>query len=166
MEDEDCDIIHKACEEGDMERVEQLLNEDPSLVHVKDSNEFKTPLFYACGHFQTDIVRLLLERGANVNEETPKKWTPLHELFLACGCRDLEQYNYRGSPYVLDNVKEMLQAGADPNVADVRGDTPWSMFISVGLGDVEVVKLLFDYGLDVTMKVDFLFLFSSSPSVK
>ena len=29
MEDEDCDIIHKACEEGDMERVEQLLNEDP-----------------------------------------------------------------------------------------------------------------------------------------
>ena len=60
----------------------------------------------------------------------------------------------------------MLQAGADPNAADTSGDTPWSMFISGGPGDVEVVKLLFEYGLDATMKVGFRFSFSSSPVVK
>ena len=167
MEDENSltiSTIHKACKEGDIERVEQLLNEDPSLVHLKDSTEFKTPLFYACGHFQTAVVQLLLERGANVNEETPEKWTPLHALFYSCGCRTFEHYTFPGSPYVLDTVTTMLQAGADPNAADIRGETPWSEFISVG-GDVEVVKLLFEYGLDATMKVDFLLQLSSSPVV-
>ena len=162
MDDENSlNTIHKACKEGDIERVEQFLNEDPSLVHVKDSTEFKTPLFYACGHFQTDIVQLLLEHGANVNEETPKKWTPLHEVLSAWSDVKFMHCTYMGSPYVLDTVRDMLRAGADPNATDVRGETPWSEFISVA-GDVEVVKMLFEHGLDVTMKVNFLLSFSSS----
>ena len=147
--------IHQACDEGDIERVEQLLNEDPSLVHVKDSTEFKTPLFYACICCHTDIVQLLLERGANVNEETPDKSTPLHELFEGYGHAD-------GIPYILDTVRKMLQAGADPNAVDEYGRTPWSVFINYLLGHVEVIKLLFEYGLDVTMKVDFLFSLSAN----
>ena len=53
MEDENSlDTIHKACKEGDIESVEQLLNEDPSLVHAKDSTELKLPCFMPAAIFK------------------------------------------------------------------------------------------------------------------
>lgn len=70
-----------ACEEGDEARVLALLQEDPALVHAtRESGHLGWTALHAAaraGHAR--IVRLLLERGAEVNfREAGDITTPLH----------------------------------------------------------------------------------------
>ncbi|HMH22683.1 MAG TPA: ankyrin repeat domain-containing protein [Puia sp.] len=64
--------ICTACAIGDIQRVSQLLDEDPSLANrVSDYVTYYigsgTPIKNAAARGHTDIVRLLLERGADPN---------------------------------------------------------------------------------------------------
>jgi len=68
-----------------------------------------TPLFYAVDEGKTPIVRLLIERGANVNARMEQfQYTP-----LMVAAQNLK----------LDIVKALLAAGADHKLADKYGRT-------------------------------------------
>jgi ankyrin repeat/BTB/POZ domain-containing protein 1 len=56
--------VHEACCAGDVERVALLLREDPYQLDTQDAFN-ATPLYYAslCGHLE--VVRYLLQQGAN-----------------------------------------------------------------------------------------------------
>ena len=57
----------RTCENGEFSAVETLLNHDGSLLEIKDTGKAGwTPLLCAVAHGRTDIVRLLMDRGANV----------------------------------------------------------------------------------------------------
>jgi hypothetical protein len=64
---------------GNVERVRDLLALDPAIVNVKD-NEGATALHYATFNADREIVRLLVEAGANINARddrfgaTPTGW--------------------------------------------------------------------------------------------
>lgn len=73
-------ILHMAASCGKCSAIKALLDSYSGLNvnHVNDQGE--TPLLCACRAGQTETVRLLLERGADVSIATPSKESPLHWL--------------------------------------------------------------------------------------
>ena len=79
------------------------------LVHTREMVE--TPLYYAARMGQQDVVKLLIERGADPNWRHRSGMTP---LCLAAA----KQYS--------NVVRLLLDAGADPNKKGLWGCTPLS----------------------------------------
>ena len=61
--------IHEAARDGDLTRVKQLIGEDPKLVHAEDDHHF-TPLHWAAANGHKDVMKFLLDRGADANART------------------------------------------------------------------------------------------------
>ena len=76
-EDASRSMIHRAAGRGDVSMAVQLLDEDPALIN--DRNELDNqPLHEACWAKHLDMVRLLIDRGADVNARGDFSETPLH----------------------------------------------------------------------------------------
>jgi len=71
-------LIQAACS-GDVERVRQLLQADPTTVHARDPYLQSTPLHYAAHRGYLEVVQLLLTAGADVMaREGSSDTIPLH----------------------------------------------------------------------------------------
>ena len=128
------------------------------------------PLLSAVGYNQRDMVKLLLERGAKVDqqEEDGILGTPL--IFAAIEgnadiARDLlaaeanvNSRNSNGATALMEAVEEkhtalvplLLQAGADVNAADNFGVT--ALWHAASQGNLATAKLLIDAGADVNAR--------------
>jgi|SRR2546422_2383792 len=69
--------IHNAARMGDVARVRDLLDKNPSLVNARDKKG-NTPLHCAITYFELGVVEELLARGADVNATDSNGVTPLH----------------------------------------------------------------------------------------
>jgi len=117
---------------GEIGGVERILALDRELVNKTD-NLGRTPLQIACNFGRLDIVEFLLERGADIDEDTLFGGTPLQ---IACDSGKL------------DVVKFLLKNGADVNKAENDPDTP--LLIACNNGHLDIVKLLLSKeGVDV-----------------
>jgi ankyrin repeat protein len=69
----------KAAREGYVEKVKDLLarGADPNAIRLGT-----TPLHIAAGHGHFDIVKILVENGANVNVKDLMGFTPLHSAIM------------------------------------------------------------------------------------
>src|SRR3954452_25156049 len=124
--------VFEAATFGDLDRLTELLAEDPALVDAMSGDGF-TPLHLAAFFGQTDAVRLLLARGATA-DRNGTGWmtgTPLHAA--ASG-------SHAGV------VRVLLEAGADPNNRQRHGYTP--LHSAAANGDLASVELLLDAGAD------------------
>jgi ankyrin repeat protein len=109
-----------ASRSGSIEAITLLLDAgaDVNLPGPTGDNWDATPLQHAILQRQPAAVRLLLDRGADLNRSTgPEGVAP---LFLAAGDTD---------PAIL---KLLLAHGADPSVEDETGATPLSRAVSAG----------------------------------
>lgn len=97
-----------AAEKNALELVKQLLDADPSLVHVTDSDRY-TPLHRACYANNADVARILISHGASLSARTVDDWEPLH-----CACK-------WGS---VECALALLQSGANTNSVSLGGLTP------------------------------------------
>ncbi len=98
--------IHQAATRGDIKAAKQHL-----MAGVSPDLRAKSgwvPLHYASGGHHYDIVKLLIDHGANVDAEA-SGYTPLHNAA------------YRGS---LEITKLLIVKGANINASDINGDTP------------------------------------------
>ncbi|KAH9893129.1 ankyrin repeat-containing domain protein [Xylariomycetidae sp. FL2044] len=110
--------------------VEYLLTRGAN-VNIRASTKNLSPLYVAVYDGHLEVVKLLLEKGADPDSRCETD-TP---LLSAC----LRGY--------LDIVKVLLQAGANPLASD---DIPKTAIHSAVIGNsVDVVKFLLDQGLDV-----------------
>ena len=124
--------VFEAATFGDLDRLTELLAEDPELVDAMSGDGF-TPLHLAAFFGQADAVRLLLARGAIV-DRNGTGWmtgTPLHAA--ASGSH-------------ASVVRMLLAAGADPNNRQRHGYTP--LHSAAANGDLESVEVLLDAGAD------------------
>ena len=78
-----------------------------------------------------ELVKLLLDHGADINTRDKKGYTA---LIIAT------QYKY------IVIIRLLLDRGADPNISSVYGDTPL-IYASFG-GRTDIVRLLLRYGAD------------------
>ena len=71
--------IHNAARMGNLGRVAEVLEKNPSLVNLRDASG-NTPLHCAIGYFELGVVEKLLAHGADVNAPDANGTTPLHIL--------------------------------------------------------------------------------------
>ena len=128
--------IEKACRAGHLSIVETLLNHDNGLLEIADFEGF-TPLFVAIDSHQTDIVRFLLSRGANVHATEASSWTT---LMVACKVNSLE------------SVRLLLAAGVELGARDEGQRT--ALHYAAFLGDIQIVRELISEHNDNMLAVD------------
>jgi ankyrin repeat protein len=129
--------IGMAAFKGDIARVRALLDEDPSLANrVDEYNSYYAgcgaPLKNAAAGGHLDIVRLLLEHGADPNLPEEGIAPHGHALYAAV-------YN---SSYEIARV--LLEHGAYPNPpVESSADAVW---IAIRRNDIRMLELLASYG--------------------
>ena len=112
--------LFQSSRDGNVEEVGNLLSSGVSPNCARDIDVFwwdkTTPLNVAVGHGHTDVVKLLLDAGANPNKPDVDAENPLlHAL----------KNGERGeTERVKQMVKMLLDAGADPDEENVYGETP------------------------------------------
>jgi len=118
--------LHKAALHDYTELAKHILSKNslPKIVDARDEGNW-TPLLFAAQNASYDVIRLLIEHGANVNAVENTNQTPLHR---AC---------FSGS---LNCVKLLVDNGAAINHAEVKGITP--VVIALGHRFKEIVDYL------------------------
>lgn len=125
--------IFEAAAIGAAERVQALLEEDPARVSAWSPDGFM-PLHLASFFGRGDVVRTLLEHGANVRavaRHTSIRVAPLHSAAAGGG---------------LEIVERLLDHGADPNARQEGGFT--ALHSAAQNGDTETAELLLSRGAD------------------
>ncbi|XP_046662086.1 ankyrin repeat domain-containing protein 49-like isoform X2 [Homalodisca vitripennis] len=114
-----------AAENGKTENILKLINENPSIVHVRDKDGY-TPLHRASYNNHVDAVEILIQNGANIAAKTEDGWQPLHS---ACKWNNVKC------------VAKLLAYGADINALSVGDITPLHLAASNSYAK-EVLELL------------------------
>jgi ankyrin repeat protein len=163
--------IFAAANRGETDTVAALLNRQPDLVNSRKSNG-GTPLHSAAGLGNAALVRLLLDRGADVNAGDQNGWTPLHgavysrsretvELLLARGASVKAKYrndtadgitplHLAASQGDREMAEVLLAHGAEINAKAGNGATP--LHDAANSGSLETVELLIERGAEVNAK--------------
>ena len=120
--------------------VANLLYTHGAVVDVHGSAGNFTPLYAASTDDQVDIMRWLLNHGADKNARNISLWTPLY--FAA----------FMGEPTA---VQVLLEYDADSNLQDIRGRTPLGRALDYGSeGKVDVVRRLLEHGADPNIRTN------------
>ena len=73
--------FHKAAEDGDLEKLKKIASNrkfKKHWVNSKDQDKYqRTPLHKASISNHLEIVKFLIQLGANVNAKAVSDWTPL-----------------------------------------------------------------------------------------
>jgi hypothetical protein len=118
--------IWDAAEAGDLAEVQRLVGQELGLLNAKDPYKW-TPLMRAADEGHVDVVRWLVDQGANVNESSPYRSTAL-------GLASCEGH----TPV----VQLLLERGADPAIAN-NGRTP--VMEASARGQMEAFRCLLDH---------------------
>jgi tetratricopeptide (TPR) repeat protein len=102
--------IVTAIDEGDVEEVRRLLTEDPAALDAPTTGDCPDrPLAYAAAQGKIEIVRLLLDQGADPNARGESGRTPLHRAAES------------GQPEI---ARLLIEHGADVAAVDEQGFSP------------------------------------------
>lgn len=154
--------LHFAARDGYSETAMLLLDAgaDVNALAADGKNALALAIFN--GHY--DLASQLIDRGSNPNQADARGFTP---LFWAVDRRNMEtapNFPWMVTDDPLPLVKKLLDAGADPNqlvndtpTARMRGGSPRIVFATPLMraafaGDLELTRLLLEYGADPTIK--------------
>jgi ankyrin repeat protein len=126
--------LHKAVEEGDAGKVSQLLDVNSRTINWKEGDQRETLLHYAIRFEHLEVVKILIERGADMNIGDNDEMTPLHKAA------------YRG---LLEISEYLLSKGASLSVKDRYGVSP--LHLAAARGHNKVMSLLLDRGADINL---------------
>ncbi|WP_296315602.1 ankyrin repeat domain-containing protein [Winogradskyella sp. UBA3174] len=117
---------------GTLEEIKALVLNDKDVINTADERGYY-PLTLACYHGNKEVAIFLVNNVKDVNVNI-SYGTPLIASV------------FKGH---LDLVDELLNIGADPNVADVNGST--GLHFAVIMGKVDIVTSLLKYNADINL---------------
>ncbi|KAK7478206.1 hypothetical protein BaRGS_00030567 [Batillaria attramentaria] len=121
------DII-EAAKHGDMERIREILDQDPSQKDASSPQDGATPLMFAAMTGRLDVAELLFQRGCDINKQD-----------IISGWTALMQATYHGKKQV---AMFLLNAGADVSVQAKNGCTAFDMASLIDDVDTELLRML------------------------
>ena len=133
----DTDLILAAAS-GNFSKLKQIVASGIDVNNARNEHN-ATPLFMAAHEKYTEIVKYLLEKGADPNIKIKLGATP---LFVAV----------QKQPDV-EIIESLLKAGADPNIQDHEGSTPLIIAASEN-GNKKTAQLLIDHNARVDLAND------------
>ena len=159
--------IFDAVKANDRAKIKSLIEANSQLVHAKDADG-RTPLHRACEGVHFEVVKFLVEKGADVNARNGFRDTPLHyaaqsgnadvvKLLLDNGADPTARNNMRSTALIravqenkIELAEYLISKGGDvdPALLDVyHSVTPLKAAISIG--NIEMVKMLHRNGSDI-----------------
>jgi ankyrin repeat protein len=125
--------IHRAAEAGDVAAVKALLDASPGLLEERDVLRC-TPLLEAASEGKTEVLLLLIDRGA--------------DLRAVCGVSGANQgYNALHMAAVnghTDAAEILIKSGVEINAKSVNGETP--LDVAVRCGQTKLARVLKSHG--------------------
>ncbi|KAI3893439.1 hypothetical protein MKX03_020283, partial [Papaver bracteatum] len=121
--------LHFAAAGGSLQVCKYLLEKLKLDVDSRDG-EGSTPLYHACAEGHFDMVRYLLEKGANPDASNDTNRTPLHQAAKSGDTRI---------------INLLLSRGVRVDVVSSSGN---ALQFAAALGHPDAVKLLLDHGAD------------------
>lgn len=121
-------FLSRACNNEDLERAQQCFEERPEDLNMPD-NAGNTPLQIASLEGFTDIVRFLLQSGAEVDTRNIDKDTPLIDA--------VENGHF-------EVIQLLLGHGANPRLANAKGDEPYELVPTDDENYKQIRKLIAD----------------------
>ena len=166
--------LHMACSRGNFPAVEEIVNHDASCISVPD-NHGDTPLHEACLQGSVKIVKLLIEKGADLSAYNNDYEIPLHvackeghvdivKELLKPGHGDVKSMiaarDNEGNSCmhlavesgVFETVKVLLLLRADPNAKNT--DDVYPIHIAAAQGYTEMAGALLQYNSEVKNALD------------
>ncbi|XP_005042744.1 PREDICTED: ankyrin repeat and SOCS box protein 3 [Ficedula albicollis] len=124
--------VHLSAQQGSLECL-QILREAGADLNSITTESATTPLFLAVEYKHPEVVKYLLQHGANVEgSHSWSGWNPLH------------QASFQGSTEIM---QMLLEKGARKDCWDDFGITP--LFVAAQYGQLKSLQLLLSHGADV-----------------
>jgi len=124
------DEIHNLAQKGDLEGIKIQIEQNPELVNARDKDG-RTPLHWACRGVHLEVVRFLVDKGADFNVEDSNKIVPLHSLAVRNNTKAIEL---------------LLAKGANVDAKDYGANTP--LHYAAIYDAAEAAALLIEKGAD------------------
>jgi len=128
--------IVEAAKKGDLQTVKTILSKEPSKLDATDKNNY-TSLHWACMRAHWDVVKYLIERGADLN---------------VVGGDGGTQINWAVHHDNVPIIKLMVEKGAKLNIRNQWGMT--ELHTAIWRGNINVVECLLDNGSDPNIKTN------------
>jgi len=98
--------IYDAAEEGNLELVQRLVEDEPGIVFKTHDSGFASALHYAAQAGHVKVAKYLIEQKADINRKTQSSRTALH---IACERGHINMVKlllYMGADYALTNFSK------------------------------------------------------------
>ena len=159
--------LYHAARLGLRDLAEHLIADHPEHINARSEVGF-APIHAAARKGHVDVLRLLLEHGADVDSQTVHKQTPLHwaawaaevdvgQYLLDCGADINAQNKFHETPLYLAArdgrvgfTRMLLERGARIDVPHGQGKTP--LHYAVEWGRIQTARLLLEHGADVNAR--------------
>ena len=131
------DEFYRACEKGNLLKVKSMVERghDVNKKDEKDYLWYRTPLMYAAGEGRFDVVKYLINHGADVSKTNFFEQTALHHA---------SEYGH------LKVVELLLSKGAGIDVEDTLCHTPLTLAARTGL--IAILLCLINHGVDLNKR--------------
>lgn len=131
----------KKVREKDCMGVEKLINEGLK-INLIDKNK-QSPLLIAAENADEDMIKLLIENGADVDVRNMQDETAM--VIAVKNARNLELDK------INNVVKILLENGADADIQDFKEETVLHLAVA-NIGKQEIVKMLLEENVNVNLK--------------
>lgn len=134
--------IHRAAWTNDIDALKKLLDQGVDANTISDENSRQSVLHVAARYAEPAMVKLLIEKGADVNAVNWNSETPLGTAMYGSN-----------AAHVFENARLLIDAGAKADIRFRDGGSPLMITCyAKGVRSLEVVKLLMDHGANPLVK--------------
>jgi len=127
--------LHYAALCGLHDIAKMLATEFPKDVNSQSFDDASTPLHLTSMEGHVDLVRMLVEHGADLSAQDTESWTPLH---------------WASSMGLVDVARMLVDRGADMSAQAQDGKTP--LHWASGMGHMRVAQMLLERGANLSAR--------------